>query len=145
MQPLSPAAVRYIKLGSGGAFARACLDRGEIHLDYTNAPHDLCAAGDWEVLVAQFVGEGRTPGKAKDAVREICDFYSLGPDCLWITFTDGHLWWAFAEREVTWLGIGDRSMGTRARKTIGGWRNTGIDGQFLRMPSFFSMWASPAS
>jgi hypothetical protein len=138
MQPLSPAAVRYIKLGSGGAFARACLGRGEIHLDYTNAPHDLCAAGDWETLASQFVMAGRTPGKAKDAMREIKDFYTLGPDCLWITFADGHLWWAFAEPGVAWLGTGDRSMGTRARRTIGAWPNTSLDGQPLRMQSLSS-------
>jgi hypothetical protein len=108
MQPITPASVRYIKLGSGGAFARACLDRGEIHLDYRDVPHDLCASGDWETLAARFISSGRTPGKAKDAVREIRDFYTLGPDCLWITFTGGHLWWAFSEPEVTLEGLCDR-------------------------------------
>ena len=36
--------------------------------------------------------------------REILDFYRLGPEALWFTFFDGHLWWAHAEPEVVWLG-----------------------------------------
>jgi len=32
MQPIAPKETRYIKLGAGGMFAPACLDRGEVHL-----------------------------------------------------------------------------------------------------------------
>ena len=45
LHPINPRDVRYIKLGSGGAFARTCPDRGEIHLGYHEVPHDICAAG----------------------------------------------------------------------------------------------------
>lgn len=95
MTPLSPSTVRYIKLGAGGAFARASLDRGELQLGYHEVPHELCAVGDWDGVLAFFGGIRKTAGKAKDSMREVQDFYTLGPDCLWITFADGLLWWGF--------------------------------------------------
>ena len=101
MPPVAPTHVRYIKLGSGGAFARSSLDGGELQLGYHDVAHDLCAAGDWDGVLAYFSKIRKTAGKARDSLREVHDFYGLGADCLWITFADGFLWWAFAEPEVT--------------------------------------------
>ena len=132
MDPIAPGAIRYIKLGAGGAFARASLDNGELQLGYHEVPHDVCAAGDWDGILARFQDIRRTIGKARDSTREVQDFYTLGQDCLWITFADGYLWWAFAEPEVAMLDR-DPPAASRARRTIGGWCNTSIDGQLLRM------------
>jgi hypothetical protein len=136
--PIAPATVRYIKLGAGGVFAPACLERDEIHLSYKELPHELCVAGDWDRVVDWFVQRGRKLGKARDATREIRDFYTLGSDCLWITFSDGYLWWVFAEDEVTWRGTDDPMLGPRSRSTIGAWRNTSIGGRPLRTQSLTS-------
>lgn len=131
--PIAPAAVRYIKLGAGGSFARLSLDKGELPLGYHEVPHDLCAAGDWDGVLAHFTPIRKTVGKARDSMREVRDFYTLGSDCLWITFADGFLWWAFAEPEVNWLAPGNNLTASRTRRTIGGWRNTTIAGQLLRI------------
>ncbi len=138
MLPISPEHVRYIKLGTGGAYAPACLERGEVHLSYREVPHDLCTAGNWQGVVDHFLAQGRKLGKARDATREINDFYTLGDDCLWITFADGFLWWAFAEPEVTWRGTQDPTLGARSRRTIAGWRNHSIGGRPLRMQGLTS-------
>lgn len=130
--PIAPTCVRYIKLGSGGAYARACLDRGELHLDYRDVPHDLCTTGDWQGVVDHFGNAGRSIGKARDAKRELHDFYTLGPDCLWITFADWHVWWAFSEPDVVWRGSDDPGLGARWRRTIGAWQNATVDGRPLR-------------
>jgi len=53
-------------------------------------------------------------------MREVQDFYSLGADCLWITFADGRLWWGFAAPEVALLGGAALLQASRARKIIGG-------------------------
>ncbi len=50
----------------------------------------------------------------------------MGPDCLWITFWDKRLWWAFSEPDVIWLGPANDRRGSRMRKTIGPWRCTDI-------------------
>lgn len=68
-------------------------------------------------------------------VREVAEFYQLGPDCLWVTFDHDHLWWTFAHQDVTWLGLGDGSHGERVRKSLGGWRNTDVNGAPLRIPT----------
>lgn len=125
--------IRYIKLGPGGRWERACLDQGELHFGYAAVPHELCAAGDWEGVVRRLVEtEGKVLAKARDARREIRDFYTLGPDCLWITFAHGHLWWTYAEPEVQWLGGDGVAHGPRSRTAIGGWRNTDLKGSPLR-------------
>ncbi|PPD29745.1 MAG: hypothetical protein CTY20_05385 [Hyphomicrobium sp.] len=131
--PIAPTTVRYIKLGAGGSFARSSLDNGELQLGYHEVPHDLCAAGDWDGVLRYFAGIRRSTGKAKDSMREVQDFYTLGSDCLWIMFADGSLWWGFAEPEVTWLGIDHSLSASRVRRMIGGWRSTSILGVPLRV------------
>ncbi len=133
MDPIAPAAIRYIKLGAGGSFARSSLENGELQLGYHEVPHDLCAAGDWNGVLAFFAGIRKTAGKAKDSTREVQDFYALGSDCLWITFADGCLWWGFAEPDVTWLATDSNQTASRVRKIIGGWRKTNVHGQSLRI------------
>ncbi|MDB5446979.1 MAG: hypothetical protein JWQ97_2296 [Phenylobacterium sp.] len=129
MQHLTPSAVRYIKLGPGGSWLERCLSDGLVELGYHGIPHELAAAGRWEQLEQQLVGEGRSPGKAKSFIREVRDFYTLGPDGLWITIGQGRLWWAFAEPEVSPLD--EPGRGARVRKVIGRWQDESLTGERL--------------
>ncbi len=132
MTPITPTKIRYIKLGSGGRWAGRGLERGEMHFGYATVPHELCLNQDWDAVVGLLIAAGRSPGKAKDAKREIRDFYTLGSDCLWVTFADGHLWWAFADPQVVWLGTDDEAQGARMREVRDGWHKTDITGKPLR-------------
>lgn len=138
MAQITAKEVRYIKLGAGGAWAPISIERGEMHFGYRTIPHELCLAGNWDSVIRQLVEEGRRPGKARDAAREIRDFYSLGRDTLWVTFADAHLWWAFAEPEVIWLGSDEEGRGARMRRTVDGWHKTDLTGQPLRTDSLSS-------
>ena len=131
MRELAPTEIRYIKLGPGGRWEQACFERGVLQFGYAAVPHETCRAGDWEGVVRLLETQGQRLAVARDAVREIRDFYTLGPDCLWITIADRQLWWSFAEPEVHWLGEGE-GQGPRMRRTISGWRNTDLKGQPLR-------------
>ena len=131
MEPIEPEEIRYIKLGRRDEWAPLSIERGEIHFGHRTIPHDICARGDWDGVYKLFIEQGRTPGKARDRTREIRDFYTLGSDTLWITFSGRHLWWSFAEPEVAWLGIGEDGQGARMRKTVDGWRNADINGEPL--------------
>ncbi|THD64448.1 hypothetical protein [Phenylobacterium sp.] len=129
MQILQPSAVRYIKLGPGGAWLERCLAEGLVELGYENVPHELATAGRWDLAEQSLVAEGRSPGKAKSFIREVRDFYAQGADCLWVTIGQGRLWWAFAEPEVTALDQAGR--GSRQRRTIGGWSDKSLTGERL--------------
>lgn len=133
VEPINPGEVRYIKLGRGGRWKDASLDRGQIHFGHRDVSHELASSGDWQAATA-FLRESvsKTPAKAKDVTREIRDFYELGDDCLWITFARGHLWWTFAQRPVDWVGRDSNGQGQRSRRTTEPWRNTDIRGQPLR-------------
>lgn len=134
MNALNPAEIRYIKFGDKERWAKASLQNGEMHFGHITIPHDLCEMGDWEAVADLLVRQGRSKSKATDFTREIRDFYTLGSDCLWITFSGGHMWWAFAEPKVTWIGRDD-DQGARTRCTTEPWRNTDLTGNPLRIDS----------
>jgi hypothetical protein len=139
MTPIAPTEIRYIKLGAGGGWAAECLERSEIAFGYPLVPHDLCLTGDWDAVARRVMEtEGRRRGPANDAAREIREFYTLGPDCLWITFVDRHLWWAFAQPEVVWRHAGEDGDVVRVRKVIGGWCKSSLDGTPLRLDGLSS-------
>ena len=125
------AQIRYIKLGEGGAFARECIDAGELGLSFANVPHDLCQRGDWDGVNRALIAQGRSQGAATRQTGEIRDFYELDADALWITFAEGLLWWGFAAPGVDWR---DDLVGRlpRRRLVIGGWRSEDIAGAPLR-------------
>lgn len=138
MLQIAPKLCRYIKLGAGGSWARWAFEYNEIPFGFRSVPHEICISGNWDAVTQCLIDSGeRKPSKAKDGTREIHDFYTLGVDCLWITFADGYLWWTFAEPEVTWLG-NDPKTPNRTRKTRNGWHNTDINGKPLRIDSLSS-------
>jgi hypothetical protein len=104
----------------------------ELHIGYGKSTHELALAGNFEALKQYLIGIGRDAQVASREAREVLDFYELGTDCLWITFARDHLWWTFASPEVTWLGGDGQLAGERHRESIGGWRNTDVNGVALR-------------
>lgn len=130
-EKIAPSAVRYIKLGPKNQWAPAAFERGELHFGYKTISHELCAAGQWDQVTQILIAEGRSGGKETDATREIRDFYTLDQTCLWITFADRRLYWAFAEPEVIWAGPETEAQGCRVRKTIGPWRSSDTAGRPL--------------
>jgi hypothetical protein len=93
-------------------------------------PHKLALSGDHDRIKSTLVKAGYVSSDANNIARQVTDFYTSGPDTLWITFARGHLWWTFAKPKVTWLGKGD-DHGDRMRKAIGGWTNRDIHGRPL--------------
>ncbi|MDP4026659.1 hypothetical protein Q8W71_29050 [Methylobacterium sp. NEAU 140] len=134
--PIAPGAARYIKLGSGGAWARACLVAGEIRFGSPDEPHAACLAGDWDGARAALVRDGaRSAGEASQVLRELREFHTLSTDTLWITFAEGRLWWAFAEAEVARVTEGP---GVVLRRTRGPWRDADLLGAPLRIAGLSS-------
>ncbi|MDR3499902.1 MAG: restriction endonuclease [Parvibaculum sp.] len=131
------AETRYIKLGPSGRWVANAFANGELQVGYRTIPHDLCLSGDWDAVEKALRDHPDKPGKGtvKAWLRELRDFYTLGKDCLWITFARQQLWWAFAEPDVIWHGGDATEYGARARKTIGPWRNTDLSGNVLTVDS----------
>ncbi|MCB4803402.1 hypothetical protein QO001_003063 [Methylobacterium brachiatum] len=137
MPPLAPSAVRYIKLGPGGAWAKACLAEGVIRFGSPDEPHAECLAGDWDGARAALARDGRRPpGEVSQVLRELRDFHTLPAEALWITFAEGRLWWAFAEPEVTRVPVG--TDGVVERRTRAGWRDFNLLGAPLTTASLSS-------
>jgi hypothetical protein len=127
--------IRYIKLGKKGRWEGSSIDRNELHFGHGKVPHPLATTLSLDKIKAHRISQGRNARAAGDDAREIIDFYSLGEDCLWVTFARGHMWWTFAQPAVHWLGGNGKLTGERMRKCIGGWRNTDIFGRPLTIDS----------
>jgi hypothetical protein len=130
--PVAPAHVRYIKLGTGGKWARQCFERGELHFGDVGEPHDLCLAGDWDGARRYMIDVlGRSPGPATDALREMRDFYELPDNTLWVTFFGGSLWWTLSHGGVADLRGTPGDHGAVMRNTQG-WSHESRLGSPLR-------------
>jgi hypothetical protein len=129
--------VRYIKLGKGGCWSDISLDRSEIHFGFGTVSHEMATRKNIDEIRQHQAALGRKGNAASDDAREVLTFYSMGRECLWITFARGHLWWTFSAPEVTWIG-GDSSgrdspeHGFRVRK-CDGWRKLDENGDPLRI------------
>jgi hypothetical protein len=120
MSSIQPDQIRYIKLGDGGRWAQESFSDGTLCFGYSTIPHEVCERKDWQE-VGRLLSDRKSKGAQTAGVNEIRAFYELGKDCLWITFADGHLWWAFAGPKVQWIGDGaaDSPLENEQHSTVG--------------------------
>lgn len=134
---VQPKHVRYIKLGDGGRWAQESFSEGVLCFGYSTIPHETCERKDWDE-VRNLLSERKAEGAQTAGVTEVKTFYEMGEDCLWITFADAHLWWAFARPKVEWIGDGTRGGPSRKRMTLDGWHKTDVLGEPLRVTALSS-------
>jgi hypothetical protein len=134
----APSAVRYIKLGQGGAWAAEAFEQSIVPFGFSQVSHAPCAAGDWDEVRRELAAAGRTKVGMSQGVRELQDFYELPDDALWITFADRHLYWTFAWPAV--VTFNDPAPGSwhRFRPCMGGWSRLGLTGEPLSTSSLSS-------
>ena len=128
---ISPNRVRYIKLGEGGRWERACVEDSTIRIGFGTEQAErfaLCQAGRWDDLAASFIAEGRSKGTATRFTNEMRLFFEDDGSTLWITFIGERLYWGFVEpsrpeRHTDLDGV--------FRSVRGGWRWTDLHGEPL--------------
>ncbi len=128
---IAPPHVRYIKLGAGGAWVGPSMDEGRLYFGIKSDPFNLCSAGDWEAVHHIYRTMGMPQSTATSNTREMKDFYTLGADCLWITFARGHLWWGYAEPGPVEMPEIQDDGRCCYRRMIDGWRSTDAAGNPL--------------
>ena len=120
------------RLGPGGRWAKTAIDTGTLRFGVPSEPHDLCLRADWDGARDQLLASGMAAREVGQLIRELRDFHTLGPDCLWITLADGRLWWGFVDPEVIDLRASEGGeAGVVARRMRGGWSCHNIVGEEL--------------
>lgn len=135
---IAPSTIRYVKLGPAGTWVQACLEEGRLYFGTEHDPHRQAAEGDWPAVREASLALGMTPGAATANTTEMQAFYSLGVDCLWISFARGHLWWGFADKTVHALPARMPDGRRHYRKMIDGWHCTDLVGAALRIDQLSS-------
>jgi hypothetical protein len=128
---ISPARVRYIKLGEGGRWEKTCLDRGLLRIGFgTGSPVRFrqCVAGRWKDLTAHFVARGKDKGTATRFTNEVRHFFEDDGSTLWITFVGERLCWAFLDSRPADIYP---DLEGACRTVNGRWRWTDIAGEPL--------------
>lgn len=136
MEKFSATDARYLKLGVNGRWEALCLKDGTLRLAYNDVPHEIGQSSNRDDLVRHFLDAGYTRRVAASHARQVHDFYHLGEEVVWITFSDGYLWWAQSARPVEFLGGTDEEMearGSRLRHTVDGWHKESLGGNALRI------------
>ncbi|MEZ5656105.1 MAG: hypothetical protein R3E04_09500 [Sphingobium sp.] len=133
-----PSAIRFIRLGQGGCWAREAFEAGIIPFKYRNVSHGPCMAGDWDTVRREIAASGRKPGAIGGDIRELQDFYDSDDQCLWVTFAEGHLWWTFGEGSVLPVNDPGDDRPARMRRTLDGWHCQDVKGTPLRLQSLSS-------
>jgi len=134
---IRPASVRYIKLGPNNLWFDDCLANSRIDFGHHAVSHEAALAGDWDEVRGVWSAY-TSAAKASDFLREVKDFYGQGRDCLWITFAQGRLWWAFAEADVILHDKPNEGTASRYRRVIGSWCSLDRFGQSLLMSDISS-------
>lgn len=128
---VSPSRVRYIKLGEGGRWEKACIEQGVNRIGFGTADparFELCNGGQWDNLYASFIADGKDRSTAKRFVKEVRTFFEDDGSILWITFHAQSLYWGMADSEKP----KPRSDLEGASRPIrDGWRSTDINGEPL--------------
>jgi Restriction endonuclease len=124
---------KYIKLGEKGVWERHCFDRGIIRLGYYEVPHELALSGNKEAIRQIYIDEGFSPGVSSGHARQVLEFYNTGPETIWVTFSEGYMWWCQTSQDVDFVGSDETQnpTGSRFKQTLSGWSNTSVDGQPL--------------
>ena len=119
-------------------WAALAVEEGIIPLGFHDAPHGLCEARERDGLMAHLMSMGRGKRAASQDVREVFDFYDAGSETLWVSFADGHLYWAFSGGPVEMRQTDDRARPSRIRPTRDGWHRHDLKGAPLSVSNLSS-------
>lgn len=123
-----PREVRYIKLGRANSWADYAIQNDVLPIGYGEIDHELCLDGRWDEVRNLLSAGGRNAQGASQGTREIRDFYELGPETLWVTIAQGHLYWAFATQPVETVSV-DGDQPAKVRRCT--WRHQDLKGEPL--------------
>lgn len=130
---IDPKNVRYIKLGEGGKWEKACIEQGTLRFGTDSGhPDTMLWAGEgrWSDLNDDW-RRHKSAGTATRFTNETRYYFEAGPDDLWVTFVGERFYWGFLEAGLPLPVLEDLEDTSSVRRVIGGWRCVDLDGKPL--------------
>jgi hypothetical protein len=129
--PISPAQVRYIKLGEKGRWEQACLKDGTVRIGFGSAEPErlaLCLAGRWDEVAGSFLNEDKDKSTATRSANELRHFFEDDGSTLWITFVGERLCWGMLDWSQP---VPNTELDGVHRTVRQGWSSTDLNGDLL--------------
>lgn len=131
MASLNASRALYIKLGQGGEWENYCLNETpSLRIGYREIDHKACLTQAWDRAVldqCKLIVKNQNLPAAKNHVRQLREFYTSPAKTLWITFSNGHLWWCLSDSSP----VDELPDHSKVRRIKGHWRNTDLKGKPL--------------
>ncbi len=127
---------KYIKLGTNGRWDHLCFEDGTLRLGYDQVAENYTVDQGQQPISDFYRAQGKKDHAATNHARQVMDFYSAGPETLWITFSSGKLWWCQAQEEVEFISHDKQitiDFGSRLKRTVSGWHDCSVSGRTLYM------------
>lgn len=129
--------IRYIKLGSNGSWARRAFEEGKVYFGAKGIDHEACIDGNWPLVSKQLETTTKSKQGQTEDLRQIKAFYNT-EKTLWITMSDGHVWWALSEGSPIACLNSDEDGPNQCRGTLIGWSRFNIAGKPLLLRNISS-------
>lgn len=137
MAPIQAAHIRYIKLGSNGAWADQAFMEGHIYIGAIWMDHQAGIEGNWSAVSERLAKVSNSKQGHSEGIRQAKAFYNT-EKTLWITMSDGHLWWALSEGEPRDCNDYNESTPSQYRETLKGWSKQNVSGDALMLRNISS-------
>lgn len=129
--------IRYIKLGSNGAWAHQAFQEGYVYFGAEWMDHDAGLNEDWALVSERLARVSETKQGQAQGLRQVKAFYNIDKT-LWVTMSDGHVWWALSEGPPNVCIDRSENGPSQFRETLGGWSKCSVKGRPLLLRNISS-------
>jgi len=120
--------VVYIKLGSGGNWAKECIENNYIKIGFTEISSDIILTKDVKSIKAEYERVCKSNYEAGNFSSQLFLFPDTDENTIWITFHNQLMYWCRAE-----LNFEVKADNTKIKKCIIPWQASSKGGTELRL------------
>lgn len=96
-----PITLRYVKNGDGGKWWHAARTNRQVHLGWSDLPHELLIKPDFDEIKRHRKARFGPKRGAMQDFNQLHDLLNTPSQHIWMTFEDGFMWWCTVRDRAT--------------------------------------------